>query len=100
MRECEPNKEIISRGDLYFLWHPGTENVFSGYGLTVKAGSSEHLVGLLMIDRPPQGVAEWLQTVEKAFGQCELLAMTASGDRGILCQMQIDPESQPYCYFW
>jgi hypothetical protein len=96
MREREPNKEIISRGDLYFLWHPGTENVFSGYGLTVKAGSNEHLVGLLMIDRPPQCVAEWLQTVEEAFGQCELLAMTASGDRGILCQMQIDPESQPY----
>jgi hypothetical protein len=96
MREREPNKEAISRGDLYFLWHPGTENVFSGYGLAVKAGSSEHLVGLLMIDRPPQGVAEWLQTVEEAFGQCELVAMTAVGERGILCQMQIDPESQPY----
>jgi len=96
MREREPNKEVISRGDLYFLWHPGTENVFSGYGLAVKAGSNEHLVGLLMIDRPPQGVAEWLQTVEEAFGQCELVAMTANGERGILCQMQIDPESQPY----
>jgi len=95
MREREPNKEVINRGDLYFLWHPGTESVFSGYGLAVKAGSNEHLVGLLMIDRPPQGVEEWLQTVEEAFGQYELMAMTASGERGILCQMQINPGSQP-----
>lgn len=96
MREQEPTKEIINRGDLYFLWHPGSENVFSGYGLAMKAGSNEHLVGLLMIDRPPQGVAEWLQIVEETFSQYELLAMTAAGERGILCQMQIEPESQPY----
>jgi len=94
MRERESNKEVISRGDLYFLWHPGTENVFSGYGLVAKDGSNEHLVGLLMIDRPPQGVGEWLQAVEEAFGQYELVAMTAAGERGILCQMQIEPESQ------
>ena len=96
MREQEPTKEVINRGDLYFLWHPGSENVFSGYGLAMKVGSNEHLVGLLMIDRPPQGVAEWLQTVEEAFGQYELMAMTSAGERGILCQMQIEPESQPY----
>jgi len=96
MREQEPNKEIINRGDLYFLCHPGSENVFSGYGLAVKAGSNEHLVGLLMIDRPPDGVTEWLHTVEEAFGQYELMAMTAAGERGILCQMQIEPESQPH----
>jgi hypothetical protein len=81
---------------LYFLWHPETENVFSGYGLIVKAGSNEHLVGLLMIDRPPQGVVEWLHTVEETFGQFELVAMTTAGERGILCQMQIEPGSQPY----
>jgi len=96
MREREPCKENISRGDLYFLWHPATEYVFSGYGLTMKAGSNEHLVGLLMIDRPPNNVAEWLQTVEETFGQHELLAMTAAGERGILCQMQIKSESQSY----
>ena len=96
MREQEPTKEVINRGDLYFLWHPGSENVFSDYGLALKVGSNEHLVGLLMIDRPPQGVAEWLQTVEEAFGQYELMAMTSAGERGILCQMQIEPESQPY----
>jgi hypothetical protein len=94
MRERESNKEIISRGDLFFLWHPGTENVFSGYGLAMKDGSNEHLVGLLMIDRPPQGASEWLQTVEEVFGQIELLPMTATGERGILCQMQVEPESQ------
>ena len=84
MREREPNKEVINRGDLYFLWHPGTENVFSCYGLVVKTGSNEHLIGLLMIDQPPQGVGEWLQTVEEAFGQYELVAMTAAGER-VLC---------------
>jgi hypothetical protein len=94
MREREPNKETISRGDLFFLWHPGTENIFSGYGLAMTAGSNEHLVGLLMIDRPPQGASEWLQSVEEVVGQVELLPMTAAGERGILCQMQIEPESQ------
>jgi hypothetical protein len=96
MREREPNKEVIKKGELFFLMHPNTDNVFSGYGLTLKAGSREHLAGLLMIDRPPQDVAEWLQGVEETFGEYELVAMTAAGERGILCQMQIEPGSQPF----
>ena len=96
MGERELQKEIINKGELYFLWHPSTENVFSGYGLTMNAGSKEHLVGLLMIDRPPQDVDTWLQAVAGAFGSYQLVAMTATGERGILCQMQIEPQSQPF----
>ena len=97
MGEREPQKEIINKGELYFLWHPNTENVFSGYGLTMNAGSKEHLVGLLMIDRPPQqNVDTWLQGVEEAFGAYQLVAMTATGERGIVCQMQIEAQSQPF----
>lgn len=95
MKEGEPNKEYIKRGELYFLWHPETENVFSGYGLTMKARSKEHLIGLLMVDRPSQGVTEWLNRVEEACGGYELVVMTASGERGLLCQMQVEPDSQP-----
>ena len=96
MGEREPQKEIINKGELFFLWHPSTENVFSGYGLTMNAGSKEHLVGLLMVDRPPQAVDAWLQDVAEAFGFYQLVAMTAAGERGILCQMQIVPQSQPF----
>ena len=52
MGEREPRKEIIGRGELFFLCHPGTEDTFSGYGLTVQPGDKDILVGLLMIDRP------------------------------------------------
>jgi len=52
MHEREPQKETIGKGELFFLWHPGTEEIFSGYGLTTQAGSAEILVGLLMVDRP------------------------------------------------
>ena len=96
MGEREPQKEIINQGELYFLWHPRTEDVFSGYGLTLKAGSKEHLLGLLLIDRPPQHVEAWLQQVSATFGRYQLVAMTATGERGILCQMQIESQSQPW----
>jgi hypothetical protein len=33
MHERAPGKEIIGTGELLFLSHPGTEDVFSGYGL-------------------------------------------------------------------
>ncbi len=34
-----------------YLWHPGTDNTFSGYGFPIDR-EDDHLVGLLMIDRP------------------------------------------------
>jgi hypothetical protein len=96
MVEREPRKEVIERGELYFLWHPITADVFSGYGLTTRRGSKEFLVGLLMVDRPKPADPEWLSEVEATFGEYHLVAMTATGERGIACQMQIEPESFPY----
>ena len=94
MHEREPAKETIGRGELLFLSHPGTA-VFSGYGLTMQPGTEELLVGLLMVDRPHPADPEWLVEVEATFGECELIAMTPTGERGIACQMQIEPESLP-----
>ena len=34
---------------LLFLWHPGTRDIFSGYGLAI---APLHLIGLMMVDRP------------------------------------------------
>jgi hypothetical protein len=34
---------------LVFLWHPGTRDRFSGYGLRIAPA---HLVGVVMVDRP------------------------------------------------
>ncbi len=96
MREQEPRKETIERGALFFLWHPGTEQTFSGYGLAMQPGSDEFLVGLLMVDRPQPADPEWLKEAEATFGECQLAAMTATGERGIACQMQIEPTSLPY----
>jgi hypothetical protein len=96
MTEKEPRKEAIGRGELYFLWHPATPDTFSGYGLTTHPGSKELLVGLLMVDRPQPVDPDWLDQVEATFGEYELVAMTASGERGIACHMQIEPDSQPY----
>lgn len=49
-----------------------------------------------MVDRPKPADPEWLEEVEATFGECHLVAMTATGERGIACQMQIEPESLPY----
>ena len=84
MREREPGKETIGRGDLFFLWHPVIDELFSGYGLTTQPGSNEFLVGLLMVDRPRPADPEWLKEVEATFGECHLVAMTATGERGIV----------------
>lgn len=96
MAEKEPRKESIERGELYFLWHPTTPDTFSGYGLTVRPGSNEVLVGLLMVDRPKPVDPQWLAEVERTFGEYQLVAMAATGERGIACQMWIEPESLPH----
>ena len=85
--------KTVSRGDLYFLWHPGTNFVFSGYGLTTKAGQKDLLVGLVMVDRPQPVSRAWLARVKQNFGGYELYPMTASQERGIVCQMRIEPKS-------
>jgi hypothetical protein len=93
MGEREPHKEIIEKGELFFLGHPGTGDTFSGYGLIMTPGSKEFLVGLLMVDRPQPADPAWLQEVMDKFGECELVPMTAGGERGLVCQMQIEPGS-------
>ena len=96
MKEREPRKEVIGRGELFYLWHPGTAQIFSGYGLATEAGSTDSLVGLLMIDRPRPADPRWLQEVEMVFGELQLAAMTARGERGIVCRMQIEADSLPH----
>ncbi|MCI0558935.1 MAG: hypothetical protein MN733_10600 [Nitrososphaera sp.] len=96
MGEREPKKEIVGKGELFYLMHPGTQDTFSGFGLTLQEGNPRHLVGLLMVDRPHPADPAWLAEVEAAFGEYQLAAMTAAGERGIVCQMQIEPDSLPY----
>ena len=96
MKEREPRKEVIGRGELFYLWHPGTASIFSGYGLTTEPDSTESLVGLLMIDRPEPADPRWLQEVADVFGELQLAAMTARGERGIVCRMQIEADSLPH----
>jgi hypothetical protein len=96
MGEREPKQEIIQRGDLFFLGHPGKEEIFSGYGLAIQAGRKDVLVGLLMIDRPNPADPIWLKRVEETFGEYQLVPMTETDERGILCRMQFEPNSIPY----
>ena len=96
MGERETGKELIGRGELFFLSHPGKEEIFSGYGLTVEEGSKGNLVGLLMVDRPRPVDPKWLKQIERNFGEYQLVPMTATGERGIVCHMRIEPESQKY----
>ena len=93
MKEREPSQETIQRGDMLFLNHPGAEDTFSGYGLTLQSGRKDVLVGLLIVDRPNPVDPEWLRRVKDAFGDYQLLPMTTSGERGILCRMLIEPDS-------
>ena len=93
MWERENRKELIGKGELFFLSHPGKEEIFSGYGLTVEEGSKGNLVGLLMVDRPRPADPEWLRRVERNFGEYQLVPMTATGERGIVCRMKVETES-------
>ncbi len=79
--------------ELRFLWHPGTADIFSGYGLVLAPG---HLAGLLLVDRPEPVDMHWLATIERTFGSYQLTAMTTGGERGLVCQMRIAEESIAY----
>jgi hypothetical protein len=78
---------------LRFLWHPGTNDLFSGYGLEL---APSHLVGLLMVDRRAPVDPSWLAMLARVFGSYELTAMTQNGDQGLVCQMRIAGDSIPY----
>lgn len=79
--------------DLMALWHPGTEDILSGYGLVL---APLHLVGLIMVDRPRVADPQWLAKIERAFGDYQLVVMSGHGERGLVCQMVIAPQSAPY----
>ena len=96
MREREPQKENIGKGELLYLHHPGTEDTFSGYGLTMASERKDRLAGVLMVDRPYPADPAWLKEVHATYGECQLVPMTAMGERGLVCQMNIEPESQDH----
>jgi hypothetical protein len=83
MREREP--------PLVCLWHPGTRDIFSGYGLRIAPA---HLVGVVIVDRPRPVAADWLEDIRQTFGGYELVPMTHSGERGMVCQMRIVEDSR------
>jgi hypothetical protein len=79
--------------EVRFLWHPGTTDIFSGYGLLA---APTQLVGLILVDRPEPVNTHWFETIEQAFGSYQLTAMTTGGERGLVCQMMITEASIPY----
>jgi hypothetical protein len=99
-RDRKPWAKVTSRGEvtmrereqpLVCLWHPGTRDIFSGYGLRMAPA---HLVGVVMVDRPRPVDPAWLEEVRQTFGGYELVPMTRSGERGMICQMRIVEESR------
>jgi hypothetical protein len=78
---------------VHYLWHPGTRDRFSGYGLFIAPG---RLVGLIMVDRPTVADPTWLEEVERTFGSYQLAAMTQTGERGMVCQMEVAEDSHQY----
>lgn len=97
----EIQQKPISSWDMLefrFLWHPKSENIFSGYGIATE--NSNELQGLLMVDRPSPVDPIWLEEVKDTFGEYQLLSMTNSGDRGIACKMVIDPDSVQYLRYF
>ncbi len=92
MPERTPKKESLERGSLLYLTHPDKQ-LFSGYGITRETNRKDSLVGLLMVDRPHPANPVWLQSVSETFGSFELYPMTAAGERGMGCQMHIQPDS-------
>jgi hypothetical protein len=78
---------------VHYLWHPGTTDQFSGYGLFIAPG---RLVGLIMVDRPTVADPTWLAEIERTFGRYQLAAMTQTGERGMVCQMEVAADSHPY----
>jgi hypothetical protein len=78
---------------VHYLWHPGTTDQFSGYGLFVAPG---RLVGLILVDRPTVADPTWLEEIERIFGSYQLAAMTQTGERGMVCQMEVAEDSRQY----
>jgi hypothetical protein len=93
MAETRTARYALRTPQITFLWHPDTKDVFSCYGLVLGPG---HLVGLVMVDRPEPVDPAWLAVIEQTFDNYQLVAMTQSGERGLVCQMLIAQESIPH----
>ena len=93
--EQDRHKESIPRGVPFVLSHPGSDH-FSGYGLTLHEGRADILAGLVMVDRPHPVDPAWLQEVEQVYGDAQLWPMTRSGERGLITQMRVQPDSLPH----
>jgi len=78
---------------VHYLWHPGTRDRFSGYGLFVAPG---RLVGIIMDDRPTVADPTWLAEIERTFGRYQLAAMTPTGERGMVGPMEVAEGSRQY----
>jgi hypothetical protein len=46
-----------------------------------------------MVDRPFPADPAWLERIRELYGACDLVPMTARGERGLACQMHIEPDS-------
>ena len=99
-QDLKPWAKVTSRGEvkmrereppLVLLWHPGTRDIFSGYGLRMAPA---HLVGVVMVDRPRPVDPAWLAEVRQTCGGYALVPMTRSGERGMICQMRIVEDSR------
>lgn len=93
--ESPHSQESVPRGRLHLLSHPDTD-IFSGYGITLHPGRPDHLVGVLMVDRPGPVEPTWLQEIEDRYGEYELIPMTRTGERGLVTQLRIAPDSLSY----
>ena len=49
-----------------------------------------------MVDRPYPVEPKWLQNIYDTYGACRLMPMTATGERGLACQMQTEDDSLSY----
>ena len=86
----------IRRNDVMFLWHPGGEHLFSGFGLPTAAPRMDLLVGLLLIDRPVPAPKRWLNRVKETFGDYALYPMSLTHERGIACCLRVEEASLLY----
>lgn len=84
---------------MFFLSHEGTRDIFSGYGLNTAVGRKDRLVGLLMVDRPKPADPTWLTQVGEIYGSYDLVPMTATGERGLVCGVRVTKDSLPLVRF-
>jgi len=96
MAEREPQHETINRGELFFLECPLEESPVSGYGLTINHNRKDQLVGVVRVDHPEPIDPSLLQSIRETFGECNLVPMITTGERGLLCTMHIDSYSQSH----